>query len=129
MAIAIPIFTTQLEKSRDSVSVSNIRAAYAEATTEVMTYTKDLTTGDTNGHMSITKGASEDDVIYTVVINGVNIESQVADNWSGLGQELPWNVGKDEDAQIPADQGIHKNNATITFIINYAGEITGCTLA
>ena len=30
-AIAIPVFTSQLEKSRDSTSLANIRSAYAEA--------------------------------------------------------------------------------------------------
>ena len=29
-AIAIPVFTTQLEKSRESTDMSNLRAAYAE---------------------------------------------------------------------------------------------------
>ena len=37
VAIAIPIFTTQLEKSRESVDLSNIRAAYAECTSAVLT--------------------------------------------------------------------------------------------
>ena len=37
VAISIPIFTTQLEKSRDAVSVSNIRAAYAQASAEYLT--------------------------------------------------------------------------------------------
>ena len=30
VAIAIPVFTTQLEKSREATDISNIRAAYAE---------------------------------------------------------------------------------------------------
>lgn len=33
MAISIPIFTSQLEKSREAVDASNIRSAYAEAMT------------------------------------------------------------------------------------------------
>ena len=37
VAISIPIFTSQLEKSRDAVTVANIRAAYAEAASEVLT--------------------------------------------------------------------------------------------
>ena len=37
VAISIPIFTSQLEKSRDAVSISNIRAAYAEAQTSWLT--------------------------------------------------------------------------------------------
>ena len=32
VAISIPIFTSQLEKSRDAVSVANLRAAYAHRT-------------------------------------------------------------------------------------------------
>ena len=31
VAIAIPVFTTQLEKSREATDLSNVRAAYAEA--------------------------------------------------------------------------------------------------
>lgn len=30
VAIAIPVFTTQLEKSREATDISNIRSAYAE---------------------------------------------------------------------------------------------------
>ena len=39
VAISIPIFTSQLEKSRDAVTVANIRAAYAQAASEVLTKT------------------------------------------------------------------------------------------
>lgn len=34
VAISIPIFSKQLEKSRDATSVANIRSAYAEAMAE-----------------------------------------------------------------------------------------------
>ena len=34
IAIAIPIFTSQLEKSRESTDLANVRSAYAEITTE-----------------------------------------------------------------------------------------------
>ena len=36
MAIAIPIFTTQLEKSREATDIANIRSAYAEAMAEAI---------------------------------------------------------------------------------------------
>ena len=36
-AIAIPVFTSQLEKSRESVDLSNVRAAYAEVMTAALT--------------------------------------------------------------------------------------------
>ena len=37
VAISIPIFTAQLEKSREAVDLSNIRAAYAECSADVLT--------------------------------------------------------------------------------------------
>ncbi len=37
MAIAIPIFTSQLEKSREATDLSNIRSYYAEITTALLT--------------------------------------------------------------------------------------------
>lgn len=37
MAIAIPVFTTQLEKSRESTDVANLRGAYAAGTTAALT--------------------------------------------------------------------------------------------
>ena len=37
VAIAIPIFTSQLEKSRESVDLSNVRAAYAEVMSAAIT--------------------------------------------------------------------------------------------
>ena len=37
VAISIPIFTTQLEKSRESVDLSNARAAYAEVMSAALT--------------------------------------------------------------------------------------------
>lgn len=44
VAIAIPVFTTQLEKSRESADASNIRAAYAEVAASALTDSeKDVT--------------------------------------------------------------------------------------
>lgn len=36
VAISIPIFTNQLEKSREAVDIANVRSAYAELTTEYL---------------------------------------------------------------------------------------------
>ena len=48
VAIAIPIFTTQLEKSRESTDLSNVRSAAAEVVTEY------LTEPDSSHTMSVT---------------------------------------------------------------------------
>ena len=37
VAISIPVFTSQLEKSREAVDLANIRAAYAECAAAVLT--------------------------------------------------------------------------------------------
>ncbi len=37
VAISIPVFTSQLEKSREAVDLANIRAAYAETQTSLIT--------------------------------------------------------------------------------------------
>ena len=37
VAISIPIFTSQLEKSREAVDAANIRAAYAEVMAAAIT--------------------------------------------------------------------------------------------
>ena len=66
----IPIFTTQLEKSRDAVSIANIRAAYAEASSEYLTSTNNGTGNTIN---------------KTVALKG-----KIADNFSGLSAELPF---------------------------------------
>ncbi|MBE6997903.1 MAG: type II secretion system protein [Ruminococcaceae bacterium] len=42
-AIAIPVFTTQLERSREATDLSNIRAAYAEAVTDYLVNGEEVT--------------------------------------------------------------------------------------
>ena len=37
VAVSIPIFTSQLEKSREATDLANIRAAYAEAIADLLT--------------------------------------------------------------------------------------------
>ena len=37
VAIAIPVFTSQLEKSRESTDIANVRSAYAEVVTAHLT--------------------------------------------------------------------------------------------
>ena len=47
VAIAIPVFTTQLEKSREATDIANVRSAYA---TIMSSY---LTEGNTNSKISV----------------------------------------------------------------------------
>lgn len=49
VAIAIPVFTTQLEKSREATDMSNLRAAYAEVMAE---YLSNGATGKPSAHVT-----------------------------------------------------------------------------
>ncbi|HAM14858.1 MAG TPA: hypothetical protein DCP91_03140 [Eggerthellaceae bacterium] len=93
IAIAIPIFTSQLENARDATSIANIRSAYAEAQTVYITKQNDGT------------HAVYDADADTVTVDGVRIESQQANNWSGVATELPFEV---EDGGTPG-------SATVVF--------------
>ena len=42
VAIAIPVFTSQLEKSRESTDAANLRSAYAEVMTASLTQATDV---------------------------------------------------------------------------------------
>ena len=55
VAISIPIFTAQLEKSREATDVANIRAAYAEVMSDALT-----DTGSTTGSTSTASNSNTD---------------------------------------------------------------------
>lgn len=46
VAIAIPVFTAQLEKSREATDLANVRAAYAEQMTALLTWDGSSTIAD-----------------------------------------------------------------------------------
>ena len=57
VAISIPIFTSQLEKSREATDLSNIRAAYAECSAALLTGANDAANGVT--YTAPTNGADD----------------------------------------------------------------------
>ena len=92
VAISIPIFTAQLEKARDAVSVANIRAAYAEAQTAWLTGSGDGT------HVVV------DTENNKVTVTGVKIKGHVAsDKYSGLASELPFTAPEDQAGPVEKD--------------------------
>ena len=104
VAIAIPVFSTQLEKSRDATSVANLRSAYAEAVTALLT-------GDSTSKvtLNITSGNG------SIQVAGVKILTQKADSWNGNGADLPFTV---------ADGGTKVSSATVSFTITN-GDFSG----
>ena len=123
VAIAIPIFTSQLEKSRDAVSLANVRSAYAMSQTSILSNgNKQTSTADiTEGDVTISSGFNFGTISGTVKVANVDIKTMKADNWSGLATDLDY-LG------TFTDDGTAIDNATVTF--TYAdGKITRTTYA
>ena len=103
VAISIPIFTNQLEKSRDAVTMSNVRAAYAEASAAYLT--------EESGN-----GATYDSASKTVEVAGIQIKGQ-SDNgaFNDANQDLPFTLGNGVAAAL--DNG--KTAGTITLVFSW----------
>ena len=102
-AIAIPVFTTQLEKSREATDMSNIRAAYAEAMAEY------LANGADKGYYSEVSLKQQQDgwqntengKIYARV-NGTETPVEIADTIVGKGKTVYVNVAADGTVTVAA---------------------------
>ena len=70
VAISIPIFSTQLEKSKESTDLANIRAAYAEAMTAALDSDDNTGSADT---VSMTQGVAGWDHVEPVIASNINI--------------------------------------------------------
>ena len=92
VAISIPIFTSQLEKSRDAVSVANMRTAYAQAATQVLTYTKDGT------YEGIEISYDKTTTTYTVKVPNVVLKGQKVDSFSNLQEDASFKITATEPA-------------------------------
>ena len=99
VAISIPIFTSQLEKSRDSVTVANLRSAYAEASALMVT---DAESTDAKS------GNATKTTANTVQVTGVNIPC--TDGNADV-SELPFTITLKDTAQ---------KDATVTFTFDLA---------
>ena len=76
VAIAIPIFTSQLEKSRDAVTVANLRSAYAEASATKLT-------GEPTGNAKLNDNG-------TVTVSDVVAKGETDKFASDVDKELPF---------------------------------------
>ena len=94
VAVAIPVFSAQLEKSRDATSIANIRSAYAEAQAQTLEKGNIYDAGDGNKKQVIS-------------VSNVRIESKNSDtDWNGMASNLPFKAPSD-----PGESGLY----TITF--------------
>jgi prepilin-type N-terminal cleavage/methylation domain-containing protein len=110
VAISIPIFTTQLEKSRDAVTLANLRSAYAEAQASY------LVNSDTKSTDPIVEHQGKQTVTFTqgtnptVAVSNVTSKGQ-QDGLSGL-TELPFDAS---GLEAKASMGGTPKDWTVTF--------------
>lgn len=91
MAISIPIFTGQLEKSRDTVTLANVRNAFSEA---AMAFN---TQSDTDNAVYIAPGGWETArvLVFGVEVKGIQDERIVVEN-------LPFKIDDFTDGGVSA---------------------------
>lgn len=80
-AIAIPVFTSQLEKSREATDLSNIRSAYAEVTTAILTgdLNKDTNTVKVANNLAV-EGKVNENADFTITVKALPMQ-QKQTNW------------------------------------------------
>ena len=111
VAISIPIFTSQLEKSRDAVTLSNIRAAYAEASSAY------LTESDGGANVKYTPKTAEADAYVTV--NGVVVKGESGESTSFGGGELPFTISEN------LSKALDKKNTSGTINVKFTWDASG----
>lgn len=113
VAVSIPIFTTQLEKSRDATSVANIRSAYAEATVAMLTGDAD------NANVTVNATAAG---AGTATVTGVALKGQLA-GWSDADVDLPFT-----HTSMTAAIGGVPGSYSLTFTYTADGGVTLTTI-
>ncbi|MGN8738496.1 type IV pilin protein [Bilifractor sp. HCP3S3_D3] len=113
VAISIPIFSKQLEKARDATSVANLRSAYAEAQTEVLSPSASKG-GYTDSTHHIALVFYPDGSVKSVTVYGVVLKSKKRNNWSELGNNLPFYSKITGNNSPGSDTGV-ASTAHVTF--------------
>ncbi|MCR4798010.1 MAG: hypothetical protein K5853_06120 [Lachnospiraceae bacterium] len=109
VAIAIPVFTTQLEKSREATDAANIRSAYAEVTAAALANTK----------------TSEGNVTYDGSAKTYTITVTVRQATAG------WSTTPDLPAAVSAlnSSSTIVSGQTVTIVCDENGNVTSATVA
>ena len=88
VAVSIPIFTSQLEKARDAVTASNVRAAYAEAQTAWLT-------GSDSGN-----NATVNETDLTVTVSNVAVKGEANGGVTKDDFDFPFTMGEGAEAAL-----------------------------
>lgn len=105
-----------MEKSRDAVTLSNLRAAYAQAQTAYLT--------EANEGSSVTYNAANSASSATVAVSGVVAKGTAANGLTSAGKELPfYSVNGTSGVLSTLDSG-KGSSYTVTFTYDANGTIT-----
>lgn len=85
VAIAIPVFTAQLEKSREATDLANVRSAYAEMMTDYLTWDGTSTIADIEVPSKQAQANWQSD--------GNEATTKISEGHSGEGIEVPAKTG------------------------------------
>ena len=102
VAIAIPVFTSQLEKSKEATDASNIRAAYAEVMAAALT---DTAAAHDATLTTVSRSGNAGSFVWTATVTPLK---QSVDGWQGAVADIG---GIDVSAMTPKAGG----TCTITF--------------
>jgi hypothetical protein len=120
VAISIPIFTSQLEKGRDAVTLSNIRATYAEVQAAYLTQDTNATDAQTitqNGQtITITKAGTDGSQAVTIT----NVVAKGQSDGLNNQDQLPCTV----KSGALTEMGKPPGNYTLTFTYKTSCENT-----
>ena len=105
VAIAIPIFTTQLEKSREATDAANIRSAYAAVQAAALLQDDSTAFAKNNtADSTFTVSGSEGSYVYTATVK----LKQTQDNWQSGDQDIG-------GVSLSANTAKANGTATITY--------------
>ena len=133
VAIAIPIFTSQLEKAREATDIANVRAAYAEVMEKVIG-------GNTDATGTVNLKQKQDDWQSYKEINIGGVEHSVSqgdtDNWIGIpgadgqceisydektGIIFTWSGGSESGGSTPAETSGYQSANTAAATMSGGG--------
>ena len=107
VAIAIPVFTSQLEKSREATDLSNIRSAYAEVVTAILT--DDLANSKVANNLAITGTV---DANNDFVISVADLPMQQKQN--------NWQTADVQIAGVPVNANTYTAGDTTTLYLKFS---------
>jgi len=128
-AIAIPVFTSQLEKSKEATDISNIRSYYAEVTTALLTgdlknQNDKIIVGNSmpatlqNNIIGMTSGDT-----FTVTVSGVKFQQGQA-SWQTKDFDIAGVHGSAGGGNVGQWSGTTTSNITYHFVVAEDGDYT-----